>query len=52
MFVCSECKGEDVIVRGWFSPNENHAPVPSIDWELSYCGDCKEECYLEKVEEE
>ena len=52
MFVCSECKGEDVIVRGWFSPNENQAFRQSIDWELSYCEDCKEEVYLDEVEEE
>jgi len=50
MFVCSECKGEDVIVKGWYNPNERYE---ATDWDSSWCEDCKEEdVYLDEVEEE
>jgi|TARA_R100001530_G_scaffold21301_1_gene17568 hypothetical protein len=49
MFECNQCKSRDILVRGWYNPNERYA---ATDWDSSWCEDCKEEVELDEVEEE
>ena len=58
MFVCKECKGENITQTGWFDPNDQYEAgcgltfrIQGVDNWLNYCEDCKREG-IELVREE
>jgi hypothetical protein len=50
MWVCKECKGDNITQTGWFDPNDQHKTncglffrIEGVDSWKNYCEDCKRE---------
>ena len=51
MYICSECKSDDIMQQAWVSVNNY---MNQIDWindgdDLFYCNDCKK--HMKEIEE-
>lgn len=50
-FVCSECRGNNVQIRGWIDPNTNEY-ISDCDDDECWCENCDKITTLDKVEYE
>tara|TARA_R100001244_G_scaffold46227_1_gene41395 strand:- start:37 stop:189 length:153 start_codon:yes stop_codon:yes gene_type:complete len=49
MLVCDYCKSANVMVQGWYNPNERYE---ATEYDAAYCEECDSVCDVIDTDEE